>query len=787
VLSSRASDRKLAEVWHAHAVVRKRGVREVGASLVLCASACTSPVPTTPTASVNTSADATTKGEAAKPGVDEATEPTLNPGAPVTLTAVPQHTIGPASAWRFDPDGKLVAWKNEDECGLWRYDSGAFLGYFPHTADGPCERWPSGYSRFIESSAAAPSTSASAGAIASVQQNRVTVVAADKTKLLDVECESCRRYGAVAWSPDGTQIAVARAQPWGVDLWSVADQKLIDHVEIDAQGKEQDIGVLWGAKGLFAFVSHAYDPNEGKYGSEGFGMEDYTHVHGPALSSFRLSLPRPPGLSDTPVTQGRELRTVSDALTQIIVDPQLGAAWVQLRSEDPREFGHIAWHKIDLGASPGVGGFWSPSMPSSTSADRGYYFSARWVERPHEILEAIGIFPLDDDKADYELLGIGTHGGDQGAAWIRRAQAWTGTEKLELRDPEIGGVGLDWAELRGRVCQGDDDASCEALGRASTCELVDWTPDGKRTISWCPPTISLLERDGSKVVDLIDLPPDELRWRWVDGDTLALLGNDRNLLLVSVSEAKVRETIPDVRQIYPLAAGSELALFAYRTGVGFHLRSVDGKSRFERSRSVFAAAIDPTGARVAVTDQKTIEVYEIATGTQLASWRAGKLRKLAYRQDGAVLFGTQVRERGPTRAWDPQTGTTRDDAIPEDGFAQELAQDPSWRWAWSGSRLRRALDGRSLYVSRHGVMLDNGLYEGEPPSKLADVVLRRGDTIADFEIYDATVLAPALRREGLLVAFMAGEPLPDVVIGELELARLLAAASSKTDQKVELP
>jgi hypothetical protein len=750
--------------------------------LVLCvsASACTAPTATTPKADPSTSVDASAEDEADEPGVDEATEPPQNPGDPITLTVVPQRAIGPANAWRFDPEGKLVAWKNEGECGLWRYDSGAFLGYFPHTADGPCERWPSGHSRFIQSSAAAPSTSASAGAIASVQQNRVTVVAADKTKLVEVECEACRRYGAVAWSPDGTQIAVARAQPWGVDLWSVADQKLVDRVELDPQGKEQDIGVLWGTFGLFAFVSHAYDPNEGKYGTEGFGMEDYTHVHGPALSSFQLSLPRPSG--SAPVTQGREVRDVSSALTQIIVDPQLGAAWVQIRSEDPREFGYVAWRKVDLGASPKVGVHGMAAMLASASAEADHYSSARWAERPHEVLEAVGGFPVGDDDVAYELLGIGTHGGDQGAAWIRRTPVWTGPDNVYLLDLEIGGVGPDWAELYTRLCPGDNSTSCEVLGHPSSCKLVDWTPDGKRTLSWCPPNLSLLERDGTQVVALINLPPDQLRWRWVDGDTLALLGNDRNLLLISVSEAKVKETIPDVRQIYPLAAGSEFALFAYRTGAGFHLRSVDGKRRFERSRSVFAAAIDPTGARVAVTDQKTIEVYEIDAGTELVKWRAAKQRKLAYRQDGAVLFGTQVRERGPTRAWDAQTGAAREDAIPDDGLATELAEHPSWRWAWSGNRLRRALDGRSLYVGRNGVMLDNGLHEGEPPSTLADVILRRGNAIDDFEIYDATVLAPALHREGLLVAFMAGEPLSEVVIGELELARLLAAASSKPDE-----
>jgi WD40 repeat protein len=717
----------------------------------------------------------------------------LDPGPPVTLTAVRQHVIGPTSQWRFDPDGRYVAWTNEDQCGLWSYDSGMFLGYFERQPDDPCERWSKGLTRYIESSAIGPVGTAMAEATASVNQTRLVVVAADKAKLLDVTCKDCRQYRAVAWSPDGTQVAAARSDPWGVDVWSVAKAELVDGLDVDAQGKEKDIGVLWGRKGMFAFVSHAFDPNEGKYGDPDSGMEDYTHVHGPALSSFWLPLPRPPSRQGEQAGPAHELRSVSHSLAALVIDPQLGAAWVHVRDEDPRAFGHHYWEAISLGGMPGIGAESRSVPPSVSQTLAGSYGDARWVERPYEILEAQGVFTRAEDQREttvHEMLGIGVSGHAEGAAWLRRTITWSNRDSptMELRDAKLDGVGLDWAEQRGSVCptdQGEEaPRDCEPFGLQHRCELVDFSPSGKRMLGWCTSTLALLERDGTTVLELGTLPPSEVRWRWVDGDTLALLGGDRNLQLISIASGTVRETIPDVRQIHPLVAGAEFGLFAYRTGAGFHLRSVDGQRRFERSEGVFAAAIDPTGEHVAVTDQKHIEIYEIATGTRLAKWRASKMRKLAYRQDGAVLFGTQVRERGPTRAWDPRTGEERNEAIPSAEIAGDLADSPSWRFGWTGKRLRRTLDGRTLTFDYGSAMLDNGLYEGEIPRALTGIVLRRGDSISDFQIYDAVDLAPALRREGLFAAFMAGEPLPEVVIGEHELARLLEAKQAAKIPKI---
>lgn len=705
-----------------------------------------------------------------KTGADE--EEPFDPGAPVTLTAVAQAVIGPAVHWRFDPEGRYVAWKNEGQCGLWRYDSGAFMGYFEHTAEGPCERWPGGRTRLIETEAVGP-----AGARATVHQTRLSVVAADKTKLLDVTCEKCQRYRAIAWSPDGTQIAAARSGPWGVDLWSVAEQKIIDRIDLDAHGKETDIGVLWGAAGMFAFVSHAYDPNEGKYGREDFGMESYVHVHGPAVTAFRLPLPRPPDRPEASAEKLRDILNVDESLRRLVIDPRLGAVWVEARSEDPREFGHTYWRMLSLGGAVGIGG--PRKLPAAVgSTIGGWFHTVRWVERPYEILEAVGLFARVEGEREYglyEVLGIGLAGHAEGSPWVQRALAWSNREdpQLELRDAKLDGVGLGWSELRGQVCPAEGaTGNCESIGLEHRCELLDFSPDGKRMIGWCPPALALLERDGKTVLELIELPPSELRWRWVDGDTLALLGDDRNLRLISIAGGSLRETIPDVRQIYPLVAGGEFGLFAYRTGAGFHLRNVDGSRRFERSESVFAAAIDPSGEHVAVTDQKRIDIYEIATGTRVSSWRAAKLRKLAYRQDGAVLFGTQVRERGPTRAWDPKTGAEQKDAIPSAERARALADNPSWRFAWYGNTLVRALDGRKLSFDYGSAMLDNGLYEGEVPRGLQYVVLRRGDSIDDFVVYEAVDLAPALRREGLVAAFLVGEPLPEVIVGEHELTRL---------------
>jgi hypothetical protein len=696
---------------------------------------------------------------------------------------------------RFDPSGKYAA-SGEQSCDVWQLDGEVFLGTFGGPrASGECVKWPEGEHPCtswpeLEQLALKPAeplhTTIKADGIELVVVGHIARALFEGQEGYRFSCSPESAYVAVSLSPDGTRLAIVR--PDAIELREFVTGKLLAEFSLDRPaptgGKLMRVGIGWSRKLPVALLGRCA-PDEDECDSEDepiWELRKWAAIGAPveATSMVWDEKDRIPAWIDEAAIDplGRWLFVhfhwgyVHDSeteLRQIPLTPEaaelnvdMGGVWfddvTNERVLDPWGIdsrwsvapGWISgsrtarWWKITHSNYDGEGG------GSDTLAWAGFQL---WPTQrhtgPHELASDSGVL-----EQSLEVFGVGEDGGV--LAW---SHCWSPQERESLREQEIEDVGEDGCRGRSPIPPG-----CEARGISDeldwllvACDPVDAA--GKPTRWRLLPLGAAAE-----VLEPVELAGAE------DGPVTAVFGRS-GLALAGTRGTRMLSPNGQPRalavafvELLPAKLGPELDRVVARGSVGLGVLDIATGKRLTTIPASIAddvitqLAFSPDGRRIAWSDSRHIKVWDVEVGNLDASWDAGSVLGLAWRQDGLVLLSGSERAL-PEHAWNPDTGKLADDEQPDKAFVDRLADadlDPSWRWAFEGDDvILRVVDGLALYIEDEDCLVtENGWHDDTGSCPLwVRIVGEPG----------VTALGNALRHHNLLEAFLAGESLPTMI------------------------
>jgi hypothetical protein len=692
---------------------------------------------------------------------------------------------------RFDPSGKYAA-SGGQSCDVWQLDGEVFLGTFGcPLASGECVPWPDGEHPCtswpeLEALALAPAEplerTIEAEGIELVVEGHLARARFEGHERYRFSCSPESAYVGVSLHSDGLRLAIAR--PDAIELRDFATGTLLLELSLDQPappgGKLLRLGLGWSPRMPFALLGRASDDDEEPiwelrrweyYGApvnatlmvwdedqipawidsaaiDPLGRWLFPHFHwGGAHDSDeeRRQIPLTRGAADLNVDMSA--RWSGDVEHAVVFD-----AW-GIDNHSSTTPGWISgsrtarWWMITRSHSHGEG------SGSDTLAWAGFQL---WPEQrrtgPHQV--------ADDDAVPeqaLEVFGISEDGGV--LAW---SHCWSPEERESLREKEIEDVGEDGCRGHSPIPSG-----CEARGIS---DQLDWM------LVACDPLDAAGDKTSWRLLPLGAaaevLEPVELASA-KDGTVTAVFGRS-GLVLAAARGTRVlgpngqpRALIVEFVELLPAILGPELDRVVARGPVGLGVLDIATGERLatipasvSSDDAITQLAFSPDGRRLAWSDSRRITVWDLEVGKLSASWDAGNVLGLAWRQDGAVLLSGSERPL-PEHAWDPATGKLADEQ-PDKAFLARLADadlDPSWRWAFEGDDvILRVVDGLALYIEdKDRVVTENGLHDGAGTNPLwMRVVGQLG----------VTALTEDSRHRDLLAEFLAGKPLPTRICEE---------------------
>lgn len=754
-------------------------------ALALALAACQTPQ-AEPTVDPQAAAPTTAPTEIDPAG--EAPLPETLPGEPLMVTR--GKVAGDPSVWHFDPSGVFVAqvgnrWdESDDRLSVFEIDSGALVGEFKcgELEDDPCTNWPGPDDRWRST----PDRSQAAVA----KKGQVTLHAdgvPSGEEIATLPCEGrCQEVVALAYSPDGSQLAVARKNAPKVELWNIKGAskaqapKKDKELKLDkSMRKKSHMELAWGESGLVALASDAGGSSDGEEGYGGYA-DYYDGGIEPVLSHWTDldGKPKVIPLTVGPVTVAGE--TYNDGFTGVAgaaIDPQARFAWYLETDWAPREsigerlsvhkLAHqehtgIEWESVyigyGMGMAAGIEGYEINSNESWRVSDSTAYFKVAhmgndWDAATSFSFTAIRLTP-------------------EPRLWHHRESPMDAGDGVVLDVPEIDVAlaGVKGGELitYTRVCfkVGDyegNNSKTECVGTAPptipNCTGQEFSPNGDYVVATCGSDLAVAPRANPTKVATLGAVPSSHQVLW--GESWVMVDSANGVSFYEPDRGTKLSELPSARYLQtPLAP--ELGRLVLREG---HKLLIHDRKTMKQLASIPAegvqfAAFSPDGKTLAWSDGKAINLVDAATGTETSRWNATKVKGMAFRADGDVLYtGTDLAV--PQVAWVVSSGMADSNELPPEEIRSRLDPrylDPSWRFHLDYDALWRIADGRVLRgLDTDNPYTENGWFTNSVPEGFAYIVA--SDPLA-HRVLKGEEIADRVVRKNLVSDFVDGHPLP---------------------------
>ncbi|HVH97589.1 MAG TPA: hypothetical protein VM869_02725 [Enhygromyxa sp.] len=699
----------------------------------------------TPPQAQVTTGEAKSGEPALRPWPEPRIEPIVFPdGAPIIEVVQFEYLQSPPAEWTLDPHGNWLAEPSDDGCDVWDIESGLRLGPWNEPSIDPCTQWPA--PELVLGYGVDPN-SFDGALTAAIAKANVEISSAGAV-VQTLECRGCAEVRAFAWEPRGHRLALVR-EGGGVELWDADTGQrratLSKRAQLDKRERIDAIRIAWSSLGVL--VSHDVKRPNGRTKSKHNYEADFFDWH------TQIELWNDSG------TSVQAFRSNDDRVMDLaFTDPT--RQWLLVIHDDPNPF-------YELGQSLAV-------YPLA-----GRHSALAWEDWDRSIPDEMteyqssgGHWRVDASTmwlADYTEATL--YGGEWafGLA-VLRTEPTPAFERLELlRDDEealahdgfelqafghaAGKAVIEWAYVDAngqRVEHG-------ALDPASPdCDRVDVSPDLAIELLRCPAELRVRSGSRSRTFSR------NSEWLWGRGGWLAIEHGGR----LTVLDAGLEVLVDRRGSMIDAALANTHDLLALQDEDVFELLDPrTNSSVVQIEQRVRAAALSPDGKRVATLGEREVRVFAVESGTLLARWDEPAAQRLAFSQDGRLLF---TGGRAPERAWNSYTS----ELVTEGVVRVEGTLDPSWRWSMSGhDRVVRTLDGLALTLGPNWAMLDDGRFVGTPPiERTRDRTFRVGEALA-LPSCDFADLEPWLHRPQLVEDFFAGRPIAPAVVPFDQVAR----------------
>jgi hypothetical protein len=661
---------------------------------------------------------------------------------------------------RFDPSGEYGA-SGAQSCEVWSLYSGVYVGLFggPRASgecvawpagEPPCSSWPKLEQLYLGTGTYSRSTDGS----------RFAIVRSDLIELRELET------GALL-----AELSLDRPTPpggkllrWGIGWSGGMPVALLGRCNQDVDADEcdsEDQEPIWELR-RWANIGAPVETTLMSWDDEGQQPAWIKSASIDPLGRWLFAIFHWDGDHDTP-TERRQFPLTREAAK---LGADMAGRWIDGVPDRYDRYGLEPWGLDDGNWISGSRtARWSKIERSQYDGEGSGSDTLSWAAfelspsprrtGPHQLADDSFV-----EEQKLEVFGVG-EGEGEGAGVLAWSHCWPPEERASLlQNQELDDVGEDGCRGQSPVPKG-----CEARGISHE---LDWL------LVACDPNWKLLPLGTlADVLEPVELANAE------DGKVTAVFGRS-GLALAGARGTKLlgpngqpRATIVDFVELLPATLGPELDRAVARGPAGLTVLDLATAERITSmpSELVGAAitqlAFAPDGRRLAWSDSHRITVWDIEAGAVAASWDAGSVLGLAWRQDGAVLLSGSERAL-PEHAWDPSTGKLAP-AQPDQAFLARLALadlDPSWRWAFEGEDvILRVVDGLALYLEDHEIVVtETGLYDGGGSDLWVRVVGQPG-------VFELDSLPARLRHPGLLEDFLAGKPLPTPILVADELTK----------------
>ncbi len=719
--------------------------------------------------------------------------PKFLPGEPIV--EVSGEAASFPAIWAFDPRGDFVAeigdpWGAEQENGqpaeftLFEIETGARVGVFScgELPEDPCRDW------ILPDDPRRPSPDMAMHAIPKGPDIELhTSADPASAAVAEIPCPGCKDVVALAWSPDASQIAVARAGTPKVELWNIDSRKKIATLKLDGKHRYAGAPSLgWSDEGLTAMAerkpttdeeNYMYQPYAGDYVPYGYDSAlPVLHTWSDPGAAPKIKVLDPGGKSDHLEANDEIIRfrtAVLDPLGRFVwgIETDWGSresigerlavyALGSARSELFWDGTHIPW---------GPGDQWYP-----TDEDEG----RTWVASTHAQWHSATLMASDwDERIKFEMSAIRL--GPTPKKWVLEVDP-TGADyetvvNVEASDYVVAGVARGEPVVYARMCftprkwdpktdepvDGKRVCEGEAAPEIAGCKRVEFSPDAEWLMGECSGAMKIApRRDPSRAVE-VAASVAKSEWAWQPGG-LVVDDGEGHVLFVDPATGKASETLDGARLIHA-PMGPELGRTVVQVGKTLEVRDATSHERLQtiEAADVRHAAFSPDGKKLAYADGSHMAVAELGTGKTLRRWEVKQVAGLAWRHDGVAILSAG-KDGLPRDAWDPATGKHAPELALDSGVLDGLRPedlDPSWRFAIDPyGNVMRLLDGVVLEdLETDNPVTSNGWHAREVPAGHRYVV--HSDPIT-YRVLKPEDVKPYVVRKSLLRDFMAGHPLP---------------------------
>lgn len=721
--------------------------------------------------------------------------PKFLPGEPIV--EVSGEVASFPSVWLFDPRGDFVAergnpWMNEYEPNaaetqqftLFEIETGARVGTFEcgELEEDPCRDW------ILPDDPRRPSPDLAMHAIPDGADIELHTSSDPASAAVDeIPCPGCRDVVSLAWSPDGSQLAVTRAGKPRVELWNIASKQKVSTLKLDGKHRyEGEVRVGWSSEGLSAMAERKPSTDEENYMYNPYSGDDVPYGYDMALpvlhtwsdpgAAPKVTVLDPGGKSDHLEANDEIVR-----FRNVVLDPLGRFVWGIETDWGSRESigERLAVHSLGSASSDlfwdgthvpwGPGDQWYPADDD----DRG-----RWSATTHAQWHRATTLASDwDERLKIEVAAISL--GETPRKWLVTLDP-TGDEyetvvNVEADQYLVAGVSGGKPVVYGRTCFTprkwdpktdkpiDSARVCkgEPAPVVPDCELVEFSPDAEWMMVECGNAMKIAPRHAP--TKAVALPASSARstWSWRSGG-LVIDDGEGHVAFVDPVTGKASDRLDDARLVAaPLSA--ELGRVLVQVGDTLEVRDATSREVLHtvEAEGAMYAAFSPDGKQLAYTDEEHIAVADLATGKTRLRWKVAEVHGVAWRHDGEALLSA-TKDGLPRQAWDPSTGKLAPELALDSGVLDGLTPedlDPSWRFAIdTDGNVMRLLDGVVLEdLETDNPVTSNGWHAREVPAKHRYVV--HSDPLA-YRVLKPADVTPYVVRKSLLRDFMAGHPLP---------------------------
>ncbi|PRP96090.1 WD40 repeat domain-containing protein [Enhygromyxa salina] len=683
------------------------------------------------------------------------------PSVELPIVIVPQSTATEISSWLFEPGGRRLASTELGECTIWDIESGRLIRTLEGDAE-PCQAWLPAvdFFEFVGGDDSAD------GRLTLDTSAGVTIVDAETgRKLRDLPCPDCATVDDITWSSEDHQLALVWRDTARLEIWDADAATLVRAESIPITGELEELELGWTRAGATVGWTEIGFPIECDH-YESYYTYDCEWDEVEQVETRRPITQQMMSVDPNPATAINKIDAIDTARSdaEVYFDPDFRwMIWMSKYSER-RSGTTTTLHFAGLGDL-------DSKMGSETFDDYNEY---------GESLFRYGEWRTDG--ATHWAVSI-SHEDYDGAAGMVEWETTLTSPPLGRRshvilesvdydstvDVQVYGFVGDALRVNGQIC-GD---MCTPLTTPlpPDCDLLDIGSGHGAELLECETLV--LRRAGATT--RLPIATTGLSWWWSRDGALALY-DDSKFMVVDAVLGNHKQPRTDVLGVYDGRLGPELERLVLDTKAGFEVIDLGTGEPILRVPDVTpdAAALSPTGDRLAMLDNGQVQILALPSGEPIVSWASDGF-ELAFRQDGRAIF---IGDGQPELSFDADTGKPLTD--PALGRITATIDhggeiDPSWRWIMDDERgeLTRTLDGRVLTFREGGAWLtDTGQYQGPAPGP--EVAFRVGNDNWAVPEFDAEQLAKWLEQPDLVEAFAAGRAIAKPEMSTAALAGVRA-------------